>query len=187
MTESPDIGVASLLHGGDLTAARRRFPDAPEPFIDLSTGINPHSYPLPQLSPELFARLPEPAALERLAAIAGRSLRRVDRADQVAAAPGTQILLPSGLCTGARRTRGGAGTDLCGACARRRGSSGTGRQEVTAIDDLGSADLAVVVNPNNPDGRIVSKDALLALADEKRRRGGLLVVDEAFGMSARPA
>jgi len=34
-------------HGGDLDAARRRFPDAPQPFIDLSTGINPHPYPLP--------------------------------------------------------------------------------------------------------------------------------------------
>src|SRR5437899_1476103 len=31
-----------LAHGGDLTAARQMFPDAPEPFIDLSTGNNPH-------------------------------------------------------------------------------------------------------------------------------------------------
>jgi cobalamin biosynthetic protein CobC len=53
--------------------------------------------------------------------------------------------------------------------------------EVTEFDGLWGADLAVVVNPNNPDGRITGKDALLALADEKRRRGGLLVVDEAFG------
>ena len=36
-----------LMHGGDLVAARQMFPDAPEPFIDLSTGINPHPYPLP--------------------------------------------------------------------------------------------------------------------------------------------
>ena len=36
-----------LPHGGDLAAARRLFPDAPEPFIDLSTGINPNPYPLP--------------------------------------------------------------------------------------------------------------------------------------------
>jgi cobalamin biosynthetic protein CobC len=32
-----------LEHGGDLAAARARFPGAPEPFIDLSTGINPFS------------------------------------------------------------------------------------------------------------------------------------------------
>jgi len=29
-----------LAHGGDLGAIRRRFPEAPEPWIDLSTGIN---------------------------------------------------------------------------------------------------------------------------------------------------
>src|ERR1700692_3885116 len=81
-----------LLHGGDLAAARRRFPGAPEPFVDLSTGINPHSYPLPQLPPDIFARLPEPAALERLAATAARAYG-ASAPDQVAAAPGTQILL----------------------------------------------------------------------------------------------
>jgi cobalamin biosynthetic protein CobC len=37
-----------------------------------------------------------------------------------------------------------------------------------------------VVNPNNPDGRIVSKAVLLDIADELRRRGGLLVADETF-------
>jgi len=43
-----------LAHGGDLAAARRMFPDAPEPFIDLSTGINPHPYPVPDLPAALF-------------------------------------------------------------------------------------------------------------------------------------
>src|SRR5262249_60950465 len=41
-------------------------------------------------------------------------------------------------------------------------------------------DLAVVVNPNNPDGRIITKDKLLALSDDLNGRGGLLAVDEAF-------
>src|SRR5689334_24670954 len=62
--------AAPLAHGGDLGAARRLFPGAPEPFIDLSTGINPFAYPLPPLEEAVFARLPEPAAVERLAAIA---------------------------------------------------------------------------------------------------------------------
>ena len=41
--------LAPLEHGGNLGAARQMFPAAPEPFLDLSTGINPHPYPLPQL------------------------------------------------------------------------------------------------------------------------------------------
>ena len=62
-----------LPHGGDLEAARRLFPDAPEPFIDLSTGINPNPYPLPPLAAELFARLPDAAATAGLAAAAATS------------------------------------------------------------------------------------------------------------------
>jgi cobalamin biosynthesis protein CobC len=184
VTESPDIGVASLLHGGDLTAARRRFPGAPEPFIDLSTGINPHSYPLLELSHEVFARLPEPAALERLVATAARSYG-APSTDAVAAAPGTQILLPSvfALVPAGRAAVLGPTYAEHASVAMLVGHQ---TKEATDIDDLKDADLAVVVNPNNPDGRVVSKHALLVLADEKRRRGGLLVVDEAF-MDVGPA
>jgi cobalamin biosynthetic protein CobC len=51
-------------------------------------------------------------------------------------------------------------------------------RDVAALDDLAGAGLAVVVNPNNPDGRLLRRDALLDLAD--RLAPGLLVVDEAF-------
>src|SRR3569833_1777908 len=87
------IGMEPLAHGGDLAAARRMFPDAPEPFIDLSTGINPHPYPLPALPPEIFTRLPDRAAVRRLAEIAAQAYG-APSADHVIPAPGTQILLP---------------------------------------------------------------------------------------------
>jgi cobalamin biosynthetic protein CobC len=51
---------------------------------------------------------------------------------------------------------------------------------VQDFDALAKAGLAVVVNPNNPDGRVVKREQLLILADKLRARGGLLVVDEAF-------
>src|SRR5262249_41552734 len=40
--------------------------------------------------------------------------------------------------------------------------------------------LAIVVNPNNPDGRIVDKATLLGIAKDLRLRDGILVVDESF-------
>src|SRR5215472_7795195 len=92
-SQPSDVKAAPIEHGGNLVAARLLFPGAPEPFIDLSTGINPHSYPVPSLSPDLFARLPEPAALDRLAAIAANAYGAPSR-DHVVPAPGTQILLP---------------------------------------------------------------------------------------------
>jgi cobalamin biosynthetic protein CobC len=45
---------------------------------------------------------------------------------------------------------------------------------------LYAADLAIVVNPNNPDGRITAREMLLDLARHLHAKGGLLVVDEAF-------
>jgi cobalamin biosynthetic protein CobC len=65
----------------------------------------------------------------------------------------------------------------CGAAAL----AGHAVSEVSAVDELVDATLAVLVNPNNPDGRIVPRDALLQVADRLRPRGGLLLVDEAFG------
>ena len=52
--------------------------------------------------------------------------------------------------------------------------------EVRDFEALADADLAIVVNPNNPDGRVVEREPLLDLAAKLRARGGLLVVDEAF-------
>lgn len=48
--------------------------------------------------------------------------------------------------------------------------------EVRILSELAGADLAVVVNPNNPDGQSHSPDVLLALSAQV----GKLVVDESF-------
>ena len=70
--------------------------------------------------------------------------------------------------------------------ARAAAMAGHTVEEVSDINDLADADLAVVVNPNNPDGRVAARDALLDLAKKLTGRGGLLVVDEAF-MDVGPA
>ena len=80
-------------HGGSLGRARSLFPHAPEPWIDLSTGINPHSYPLFDLPATALTRLPEPGRARELAAIAAQAYG-APSPRQVVAAPGTQILLP---------------------------------------------------------------------------------------------
>jgi cobalamin biosynthetic protein CobC len=169
---------SALLHGGDLDAARRLFPGVPEPFLDLSTGINPHSYPVPHLSSDVFARLPEPAALDRLAAAAAKAYGAPSPV-YVAPAPGTQILLP---LVAALMPPGRAAV-LGPTYAEFSRVAALVGHHVNVVGDIGGlkdTDLAVVVNPNNPDGRVFGKDALLDLADAQTRRGGLLVVDEAF-------
>jgi cobalamin biosynthetic protein CobC len=70
--------------------------------------------------------------------------------------------------------------------ARAAALAGHAVAETSEVATLAEADLAVVVNPNNPDGRVVPRQMLLALADALARRRGLLVVDEAF-MEVGPA
>src|SRR5215470_15952237 len=140
----------ALLHGGNLDAARKLFPGAPEPFIDLSTGINPHSYPLPQLPADLFARLPEPVDVDRLAAIAAEAYGAPSPAC-VVAAPGTQILLAP-VAALARPGKAAVLGPTYGEFSRAASLAGHSVVEVRDVSELRDADLAVMVNPNNPDG-----------------------------------
>jgi cobalamin biosynthetic protein CobC len=167
-----------LPHGGDLGAARRLFPGAPEPFIDLSTGINPNPYPLRRFSADLFARLPDAGASVALATIAARVYGAPSVA-HVAPAPGTQILLPlvAGLV---RPGRAAVLTPSYGEFTRAAALAGHSVRQVHALAAIGDADLVFVGNPNNPDGRLFAKADLIALAKSLRRRAGVLVVDEAF-------
>jgi cobalamin biosynthesis protein CobC len=176
MISHPD--TAPLEHGGNLAAARRLFPDAPQPFIDLSTGINPFPYPLPAFPPDIFARLPDVAAQMRLAAVAARAYGAPSAA-HVVPAPGTQILLPP-VAALAPAGRAAILGPTYSEHARAAALAGHVVIDARTIEELREADLAVVVNPNNPDGRILTREQLLNLADELERRSGVLVVDEAF-------
>jgi cobalamin biosynthetic protein CobC len=173
-----------LLHGGDLDAARRHFPGAPEPFIDLSTGINPNCYPLPHLPAEAFARLPDRAATSQLAAVAATAYG-APSAMHVVPAPGTQILLPL-VARLIRLGRAAILSPTYNEHARCAALAGHRVTELRDIGGLGDADLAIVTNPNSPDGRLIDRGSLLAVAAKLRPRGGVLVVDEAFMDAASP-
>lgn len=169
----------TIQHGGNLARARLQFPQAPEPWIDLSTGINPYSYPYSAVPANAFSRLPEPALAERLKALAAQAYGAPSAA-HVVATPGTQILLPMIAALPKLRARAAV---LSPTYAEHARAARLADYDVTETEDFGSladADLAVVVNPNNPTGRTTSRSDLLALAAQMRSKGGLLVVDEAF-------
>jgi cobalamin biosynthetic protein CobC len=171
-----DFGTFTY-HGGALEVARQLAPGAPEPWIDLSTGVNPHAYPLPALKPEAWSRLPESGALARLEAIA--AIRYGAAAAGVVAGPGSQALiqalshiLPHGAVGALAPTYSGFASAFAAVGARMT--------KAERLEDIGALDVAIVVNPNNPDGRIITRATLLELHARLARRGGVLVVDEAF-------
>ena len=168
----------AAVHGGNIAAARRRFPDAPEPWIDLSTGISPFPYPHSPIAATAFERLPEPADEAKLRHLGARAYG-AGSADNLVAAPGTQILLPYLF----RLRPPGKAAVLGLTYAEHARCAAMCGHECVEVDDLAAlaaADIAVVVNPNNPDGRVLERAELLAIAGELKARGGLLIVDEAF-------
>ena len=98
------------------------------------------------------------------------------------AAPGTGALI-AGLARLHGAGRVGVLGQTYGDHARAWRSAGAAVDVVADVPDLAGRDVAVVVNPNNPDGRLVPPDALAALAG----RVGLLVIDEAFADVVPPA
>lgn len=165
-------------HGGSLDRARRLFPGATEPWVDLSTGINPTSYPLFDLPATALTRLPEPGRARELVEAAAVAYGAPSAAN-VAAAPGTQILLPRVYSL----VKPGRAMILGPTYAEHRRAAAIAGREASETGDfeaLAKANLAIVVNPNNPDGRVVPREKLLELAARLRAKGGLLVVDEAF-------
>jgi cobalamin biosynthetic protein CobC len=175
-TSEPGVGGLTY-HGGALDVAERLAPNAPKPWIDLSTGVNPHPYPLPDLPSELWTRLPSGAALAGLEDAAARRYGADRRS--VVAGPGTQALLhalarlaPSGPVAALGPTYGGY--------ADAFEAAGRPVAEADTLGELAENAVAIVANPNNPDGRRVGRAELLDLHGSLAKRGGLLIVDEAF-------
>lgn len=168
-----------MKHGGDLTQAMAEFGGAADEWLDLSTGINPWPYPIRKLPDSAWQRLPARADEQALLA-AARATYRVPEGAGIVAAGGTQALiqlLP-------RLAKDGAVAVVGPTYNEHSAAWGDAGHAIAAIGDLAElpahATHAVIVNPNNPDGRIVDPHRLAEIAAVLQRRGGWLVVDEAF-------
>jgi cobalamin biosynthetic protein CobC len=162
--------AASLaVHGGRLTAASRRFGRDVSDWVDLSTGIGPDPYPFDGSLVDPH-RLPEPEELAALEATAAAAFG-VAEPDTVVAVPGSDLalrllpLLVPARCPAILVPAYGGHAE---AWPRARP---LGLAEVAAGGF--DADLLILCNPNNPDGRVLPPAQLRGL-------GVRLIVDEAF-------
>lgn len=183
MTQPADTTPALPLHGGDLAWASARFGTPAAGWLDLSTGINPVPYPMPALPDDIWQRLPSTADMRALIDAAA-ACYGVSDTTAIVAANGSQAILqvlPRLIPTG----RVAIVTPSYGEYAPCFRSAG---HEIVPVTDIAAAATAapavVLANPNNPDGRTVAPDDLIALAQAFAARGGWLVVDEAFADAA---
>jgi len=170
-------------HGGNLDVALQRFRGEVRDWIDLSTGINRQPYPVGELPATCWSALPSRSSIQSL-----------HRAAQQAYGTDAPILATHGAQAAIQWL------PHLAACGRARILSPTYNEyaavfsaagwEVTETSDLetlAGADIAVLANPNNPDGKQYEPSQLLALLP----RVGRLVIDESFadavpGLSLAP-
>ncbi|MDK3020252.1 threonine-phosphate decarboxylase [Pseudodonghicola flavimaris] len=148
-------------HGGGIDAAIARWGGTRADWLDLSTGINPQPYPLPDLVPEDWTALPDRAAFAALDQ-AARRLWQVPAAAGILAAPGASALIariPALAPPGRVRIDAPTYNEHAAAFAAQ------GWQ----VTDRAPAEARVLVHPNNPDGRLwqaADADAPLSVIDE---------------------
>lgn len=169
-----------IQHGGGLAAASALYGGRIEDWLDLSTGINPCPPDLPEIPMRAWHRLPDHER-EMAARVAAQRFYRAGHRLPLPV-PGTQSviqLLPRLVPSGARVA---VVSPTYGEYARAFTLAGLAVDAVSDLNEVSTAHgLVVVVNPNNPDGRLHTPNELRALAGDLADRGGMLVVDEAFG------
>ena len=155
-------------HGGGVDAAAALHGGMRADWLDLSTGINPCPFPVPVLPGDVWTALPDGLANAALTQ-AARVFWLVPDAAAVLAAPGASALIAR-LPLLAAPGRVAIPAPTYNEHARAFALGGWG-----VVPD-GPVTARVVVNPNNPDGRIWTA----AQAIEGLAPGGLLVIDESF-------
>jgi len=159
-------------HGGNLDAAARMYGGAVEDWIDLSTGINRVPYPVAAIPNDAWCALPRQSDVARLTSAASEAYGMAAQIVPVAGAQAAIQAVPGLRPVGHARILAPTYNEHA-ACLRHHGWT---VQEVDDPDAVKGADLAVVVSPNNPDGRVCSLQTVADLA----QGCGVLVVDESF-------
>ncbi len=169
-------------HGGQLHRAAQIFSIPTEQWLDLSTGINPHGYPIPAIPAACWLRLPE--ADDGLIEAA----RQYYQCEQLLTCAGSQAaiaLLPQ------LRKKSVVGVLSPAYSEHAYNWQQAGHSLLTLTPDtidahLHQLEVLIIINPNNPTGIHFSRPQLLHWHERLQRKNGWLIVDEAF-IDADPA
>ncbi len=165
-----------LKHGGRLIAAAEKYKIPVDQWIDLSTGINPHGWPVPEIPEQYFSRLPEDD--DGLINIA----KNYYATDSILAIAGSQSviqLLP--------KLRAQCRVAVPNIAYAEHGHAW--KQAGHIVDEISSQqiennidqyDVVIVINPNNPTGEQFKTKQLLNWHKQLKEKNGWLIIDEAF-------
>ncbi|SDT05257.1 L-threonine O-3-phosphate decarboxylase [Bradyrhizobium canariense] len=171
---------ALRIHGGRIDMASQLYPKSPQPWIDLSTGINPIAWPVPHIALARYQRLPLASEITQMKTAAAAAYGLPANA-AIMPVSGSELairLLPHVIGVG----RVGVLAPTYGSHAATWRDAGAEVHELVALPDPKAYDLdtLIVVNPNNPNGRTIARAELVAFGQAWTATGRRLIIDEAF-------
>ena len=172
----------ALIHGGQLHQVAKQFRITPKNWLDLSTGIAPLSYPIPEIPEKLYQALPQPNNELKTAA------KHYYNTDNLLVTNGSQaiikllpalwreenqhsttVYLPEQGYKEHALAWQTAGFTLCWY-----------KDQLPALTQIENNAVLVVINPNNPTGQLYQQSDLIKYQEKLTQCGGLFVIDEAF-------
>lgn len=173
---------ARLQHGSCIASLAQEYGIAEAQWLDLSTGINPNAYPIPELPKSVWNLLPsEQDGLLQAA-------RDYYGCESLLPVPGSQWAIehiPSLIAEL-------IDLEQARVLVPRKGyleHAGVWAKQACTLDvydllpneqQLAEADICVVIQPNNPNGTLLSSGQLEQLHTQALASGTLLIIDEAF-------
>lgn len=142
-------------HGGGVDAAAAKYGGVRSDWLDLSTGINPVPYPVGDISPNVWAALPDRGAQQALVTAARRFWNVPDGA-AVLAAPGASSLIAR-IPALAPKGRVDIPTPTYNEHAAAFAAADWDLTPTRATDAT-DATARVIVHPNNPTGHLYNTE-----------------------------
>lgn len=173
-------------HGGDLHHIQQTHPEADTPWIDLSTGMNPWSYPWLEkiASADLYAasnRLPGQDDYDACRAAYARYLGC--QAENLVFGAGSQALLekiPQLFPTTTVYVLGPTYQEHGHSWSRMGHTVQYLPYTEESLNMIPPDKVIIITTPNNPDGQCISSARLFEFSKKYCRGDGILILDEAF-------
>jgi len=184
MATQSNKAPATLVHGGQLNQMAELYQIPTEQWLDLSTGISPTSYPIPEIPQIIWQQLPQPSKSLLEAA------QHYYGTKNISATSGSQAIiarLPYLFQNHVQENISNidvwlpeVGYKEHEKSWRDAGFNIKQYHQLPSCAELTQHAIVVVINPNNPTGKLQQQQTLSALLNKVEALSGWLVVDEAF-------
>lgn len=172
----------ALIHGGQLQQIAAQYKIPVTDWLDLSTGIAPLSYPIPEIPTHIWQQLPQTSPClisaakhyyqcETLIVTNGSQaiIKALPQLWQLKNSTVNKVYLPEKGYKEHAHAWHNAGYQLC-----------YYHDELPEIAELSAHCVLVIINPNNPTGKFFDKKVLTRYQKAIKALKGLLIIDEAF-------